>query len=329
MGVKIEIAIYSETGKPMSNLKANEQELNGKNFTCPYCSKGLIFRKSGKRKLENRTIDISPYFYLEKGIEHGPGCRYNTFGQIEIIARQPLALTDFMEKKKENQMAIRLQVVKKAMAEPPEDGEGGTADPKGKGDAQNKKYKNSGSMAPYLSRMKDIMVLRSRMEENKDIKKYLKLEYGKKTISWDKFYFGPEYKGFLELSKYFRNKQAPKHPVCVEGIIKEYKKVQKKRGGYFYSFLLEKPFIEDTDTEGYHHIPSVSLNIDAEHERLVNYMKDNYQKHVKQVVAYGDPYAEVKPSEAQKIKYHNISIWINRTAQVHLFNDVFTQLLGE
>lgn len=329
MGVKIEKALYGETGVTMSNLEADKQEMNGKSFECPYCKKGLIFRKSGKRRLENRTIDISPYFYLKQGIEHSAECKYNTFGQIEIIARKSEPLKDFMEKKKEGEMVIRLQIVKKALEEKPEDRKEGPVDPSKGGDAPDKKYKKGGSMDPYLSKMKDIMILRSRMEENKNIKKYLKLEYGKRRIAWDKFYFGPNHKSFLDLSKYYRNKQAPKNPVCVEGIIREYEKVPKKKGGYFYSFRLEKPFIEEADPEGYHHVPSVSLNVDAEHERLVDYMKDNYQKRIKQVVAYGDPYAEVKTSEAQKVKFHNISIWVNRTAQVHLFNDVFDDLFGE
>ncbi|WP_350254783.1 hypothetical protein [Bacillus halotolerans] len=330
MGVKIDKAVYTKTKELMTNIEADKQELNGEKFTCPYCNVELSFRRSGKRQLESRVIDVSPYFRLEKGIEHEGKCEYNTFGQIEIIARKPMALKEFMEKKKNDQYAIRLQVVKKAMAEPPEEEvEGTTANPKGKGDAANKNYKNSGSITPYLSRMKDIMILRSKMEENKDVKKHLKLEYKSKTISWDKFYFGPEYKEFLVLSKYFRIKPEPKHPICIEGMIKEYQIKKDKKYKKYYSFKLEKPYVEDTDTEGFRHVPSVSLNIYEEHEKLIEYVESNYKKHNKQIIAYGDPYVTVNTSTHNKVKYHNITIWIIRTAQIHLFNNVYEKLFGE
>ncbi|AWM15969.1 hypothetical protein MOB40_09810 [Bacillus inaquosorum] len=330
MGVKIDKAVYTKTKELMTNIEADKQELNGEKFTCPYCNVELSFRRSGKRQLENRVIDVSPYFRLEKGIEHEEQCEYNTFGQIEIIARKPMALKEFMEKKKNDQYAIRLQVVKKAMAEPPEEEvEGTTANPKGKGDAANKNYKNSGSITPYLSRMKDIMILRSKMEKNTDVKKHLKLEYKSKTISWDKFYFGPEYKDFLVLSKYFRNKPEPKHPICIEGMVKDYQIRTDKKNKKYYSFMLEKPYVKDIDTEGFRHVPSVSLNIYEEHETLIDYMEDNYKKHNKQIIAYGDPYVKVNTSTQNNVKYHNITIWINRTAQVHLFNNVYVKLFGE
>ncbi|USK82561.1 hypothetical protein LHV56_12025 [Peribacillus frigoritolerans] len=178
----------------------------GKSSPVLFVKKELTFRRAGKRQLENKVIPVSPYFYLKNGIEHAENCEYNTFGNIEIVARKAMDLKDFMEKKKHNQYAIRLQVVKQAMEEPPKEEEDvKTADPKGKGDATNKGYKNSGIMAPYLSRMKDIRILRSKMEKNNDIRKYMKLEYKSKTISWDKFYFGPEHKSFMELSKNYRS----------------------------------------------------------------------------------------------------------------------------
>ncbi|MDH2363771.1 hypothetical protein [Priestia megaterium] len=329
MGVRIDRAIYTKTKETMTNIEADKQELNGEKFNCPYCKKELSFRRSGKRQLENRVIDVSPYFRLEQGKEHDKDCEYNTFGQIEIIARQPMALKDFMEKKKSDQYAIRLQVVKKAMEESSEEEEEETTPtPQENENALDKNYKTSGSMAPYLSRMKDIMILRFKMEENKDVKKHIKLEYKSKTISWDKFYFGPEHKDFIVLSKYFTNNSKPNHPICIEGILKEYEKKKDKNHKDYYSFILEKPYIKDTDAEGFRHVPSVRLNIYEENEKLLNYMKDNYKKHNTQVIAYGNPYVQVKTLLESNVKYHNITIWINKTAQVHLFHDVYTKLFG-
>ena len=321
MGVKIDRAVYTKTKATMTNIEADKQELNGEKFSCPYCKKELSFRRSGKRQLENKVIDVSPYFRLEQGKEHDRDCEYNTFGQVEIIAHRPMALKDFMEKKKNDQYAIRLQVVKKAMKEASEEDEETTPNPQGNENRSDKNYKTSGSMAPYLSRMKDIMILRSKMEENKDIKKHIKLEYGSNTISWDKFYFGPEYKDFIVLSKYFKKK--PNHPVCIEGIVKEYEKKQDKNHKCYYSFILEKPYVKDRDVDGFKHIPSVRLNIYEENKKLLNYMKDNYKKHNKQVIAYGNPYVQLKALLEANVKYHNITIWINKTAQVHVFNDAY------
>ncbi|MGW9103751.1 hypothetical protein ACWGPK_31400, partial [Priestia megaterium] len=96
----------------------------------------------------------------------------------------------------------------------------------------------------------------------------------------------------------------------------------------YYSFILEKPYIKDTDAEGFRHVPSVRLNIYEENEKLLKYMKDNYKKRNTQVIAYGNPYVQVKTLLESNVKYHNITIWINKTAQVHLFNDVYARLFG-
>ncbi|RAU03843.1 hypothetical protein MHI58_07250 [Bacillus sp. FSL K6-2869] len=331
MGVKIEKALYIKTKKMMTNIEADKHELNGEKFICPYCKTELTFRRSGKRQLENRLIPILPYFYLKQGNEHGRNCEYNTFGKIEILARKAMNLKDFMEKKKPDQYAIRMQVVKQAMEEPPEEEEDvRTADSKGKGVTASKNYKNSGTMAPYLSRMKDIMILRSKMEKNDDIRKYLKLEYKGRTVNWDKFYFGPDNMSLLDLSKYFRNNTEPEHPICIEGIIKKYIEKKDKRGKTYYSFILEKTTVKDIDAGGFRHIPCVSVNVYEGYGKLIEYMKDNYKKHNKQIVAYGhNPYVKVNPSSDNTAKFHNITIWINRTAQVHLFNDVYENLFEE
>lgn len=331
MGVKIEKALYIKTKEMMTNLEADRHELNGEKFICPHCKTELIFRRSGKRQLENRVIPISPYFYLKQGNEHGGNCEYNTFGKIEILARKAINLKDFMEKKKPDQYAIRMQVVKQAMEEPLEEKEDvRTADSIKKGSAPSKNYKNSGTMAPYLSRMKDIMILRSKMEKNDDIRKYLRLEYEGRTVNWDKFYFGPDNKSLLDLSKYFRNNTKPEHPICIEGMVKEYIKRKDKNGKPYYSFILEKPTVKDTDVEGFRNIPSVSVNVYEGYEKLIEYMKDNYKKYNKQIVAFGhNPYVKVKSSSDNTAKFHNITIWINRTAQIHLFNDVYENLFKE
>lgn len=56
-------------------------------------------------------------------------------------------------------------------------------------------------------------------------------------------------------------------------------------------------------------------------------MEDNYKKHNKQIIAYGDPYVKVNTSTQNNVKYHNITIWINRTAQVHLFNKCLCKII--
>ncbi|MEC0304019.1 hypothetical protein, partial [Terribacillus saccharophilus] len=249
---------------------------------------------------------------------------------IDIIARKPLALKDFMEKTKMDQYALRLQVVKKAIMEPPEEAEEIMIDnPESISIASKKVFENKGSMSPYLSRMKDIMILRSKMEENNDVKKHLQLEYKNRVISWDKFYFGPEYKDFLTLSKYFRSKSKPDHPICIEGIVKEHSTETDRRGEKYYSFLFEKPYVTEVNIDGFRHIPSVRVNIYEKYKKLLHFVKENYQKHNKQIITYGNPYVNVNTYAPHNAKYHNITIWVNRTAQVHLFNETMEKLFEE
>ncbi len=156
---------------------------------------------------------------------------------------------------------------------------------------------------------------------NSDIKNYLKLEYNNKTISWDKFYYGPEHVDFLKLSKYFRSNPKPKHPVCIEGVVKGYECKTDTKGRTYYSFKLVKPYVKDIQLDGFKHVPNVSVNIYDENETLINFMIKNYKKNNNQIILYGNP--SIKIGQQSNVKYHNIIIWINRTAQVHLFNDIF------
>lgn len=311
MGVKIGKAIHVKTQKMLTNLQADAKEMNRERFSCPSCGVLLEFRKQGKRRLEERTILVSPYFRLAKRVLHKNDCEFDTSGQVKSILRKAIDLKDFIEQKEHGKHAIRLQVVKEALDEKfdPND-----EVPK---DASEKEIENEGLISPYLSTMKKIMILRSGLEDNKEIKKEIVLNYKSKTISWNKFYFGSEPEEYTELVKYL--KTASKHPVCIEGIIKDYKKVPGKNGD-FYVFNLEKPFITEKDDQGVKNVPSISFLIFKDQEYLAEKMIKDFNKGKKQIVAFGDP--NLKPSEVKNnICYQNISIVLKRYAQVHLFND--------
>lgn len=323
MGVKIEKAIHINTGTLMTNKEADKSEMSGEKFVCPFCKAHLIFRRTSKRILDNKEVLVLPYYRLKNGNEHKDDCEYNTFGKIEIIARKSISLKDFMEKENENKYAVRLQIVKEALKDKTEAEEAVDEHRERDGDVAEKIYKNRGKMAPYLSQMKDIMVLRSKMEGNADIKKHLSLKYKSETITWDNFYFGPEAEEYIALSNYNNREPKPQHPVCIEGTIKEYVSKEDKNQKLYYEFQLSKPFIKDTDKNGYLNIPNVSIKVYAEQAKLLTYMKSRIDKGYSQVVVYGNPWVWKNENKDKKIRFHSIIIWVNRIAQIHLFNDVY------
>ncbi len=325
MGVKIEKAIHIHTGTLITNKEADKNEMSGEKFICPCCKVPLIFIRTSKRILDNKEVLVLPYYRLKNGREHKDKCKYNTLGQLEIIARKSITLKNFMEKENKNKYAVRLQVVKKALKEINEGEE--DVDENG-ANIEDKEiiYKNHGAMAPYLSRMKDIMILRAKMEGNADIKKYLKLKYKSKTITWDNFYFGPEAEGYITLSNYKNRKPQPQHPICIEGTIKEYVPRQDKNQKLYYEFQLSKPFIKDTDNEGYRNIPNVLIKVYAEQEKLLANMKNRIGKGYSQVVVYGEPWIMRNEKQDEKIRFHSIVIWIKRSAQIHLFSDLYEEI---
>ncbi|CRH64685.1 Uncharacterised protein [Chlamydia trachomatis] len=313
MGVKIGKAIHVETKKMLTNFQADAKEMNRERFLCPSCGVLLEFRKQGKRRLEERVITVSPYFRLAKRVLHKNDCEFDTSGRVKSILRKAIDLKDFIEQKEHGKYAIRLQVVKEALDEKFDPNDEVPNDM----DASEKEVENEGEISPYLSTMKKIMILRSELEDNKEIKKEIKLNYKSRTISWNKFYFGSEPEEYTVLVDYLNT--ASKHPICIEGVIKDYKK-RPGRNGDFYVFNLEKPFITEEDDQGVKNVPSISFLIFKDQEYLAEKMIKDFNKGKKQIVAFGEP--NLRPSEEKnKICYQNISIILKRYAQVHLFND--------
>ena len=73
-----------------------------------------------------------------------------------------------------------------------ENGESNTIDEAGNhgGDEKlGKKYSSSGSLSNYINTLKQILILRNKLEEDNNISEFLMLNYRGEKIKWNNFYF--------------------------------------------------------------------------------------------------------------------------------------------
>ena len=52
-----------------------------------------------------------------------------------------------------------------------------------------KKYSSSGSLSNYINTLKQILILRNKLEEDNNISEFLMLNYRGEKIKWNNFYF--------------------------------------------------------------------------------------------------------------------------------------------
>lgn len=186
MGVKIDKAIYIKTNEMITNLEADKQGLTGKKFSCPICQAALSFTKHYEKHYSEKVVKIPPFFSLIPKVVHDEDCKYNTAGRVKKIMKKAIELKNFIEMDPSKKPIIRLQVVTEEL----ESKESPKEDIPNENDAHEMEVENDGSLSPYLSAMKQIMILRSQVENNNVMKTEIKLKYKKKMVSWDNFYFG-------------------------------------------------------------------------------------------------------------------------------------------
>ncbi|MFJ7941124.1 hypothetical protein ACIQYG_21915 [Peribacillus sp. NPDC096622] len=318
MGVKIDKAFYIKTKKIISNFEADKQGLTGEKFSCPICNATLSFTKHFEKNYPNKVVKVSPFFSLIPKVVHNEDCKYNTAGRVKKIMKKAIELKDFIEMDPSKKPIIRLQVVTEEL----ESKENPKDDVPNENDAHEMEVENDGSLSPYLSAMKQIMILRSEVENNNVLKSEIKLKYKKKMVSWDNFYFGQKEVEYIKLTKYLDKKSIPKHPVCIEGYITkplEYVKFPNK--SEFHKVFIEMPYINGLDDEGKKEIPSVSFLIPIEMEHIKRKIESEMQKGNNQIVAYGKPYFKKNTGRQPLTEYHNVTLYINKKAQFHCFND--------
>ncbi|MFN3093378.1 hypothetical protein [Bacillus pumilus] len=122
-----------------------------------------------------------------------------------------------LESIEDNLFEFRLQVISKHRQNKKNTNPSYIQEPSIQNVSINSKIIESGTKSAYLSTIKRILELKSKMEEDNQLQKALVLKNGIKTINWNSFYFDKH--DYYECYSLLEN--GAEHPICIEGIIKQ------------------------------------------------------------------------------------------------------------
>lgn len=269
-------------------------------------------------RLSKKNYEIEKKYYrLLKGEKHSTSCCYNTLGQVTMIA----AKTDkkIIENINNNRYEFRLNIVCEALTtkvnkQTKENNLHKTM----KKDRKEKIYKSEGTASPYLAVMKDIIKLRSEIEDNKELESIIKIKDKGKSIAWKNFYYeiGEEEKLYKYVEKKgYIYKDKPKrlsHPICIEGLIDT--EIQyNEEGSSFINLKLAKYI--GPDENGY--LDFYRCTIITRNKEIVNHINDLITKNKRvKIVSYFIPM--INFTHNSKYKNYKINGWINYEDQIYI-----------
>ncbi|MFB6467422.1 hypothetical protein ACE38V_11495 [Cytobacillus sp. Hz8] len=313
MGLKMPEAFYKVENEKITVDEARERGIK-KDLQCisKCCRVELSYVGPYKRKYSDKVVIVRDYFKLASNKQHDENCKFNTEGQVKIIARNSDGILTSINNKEYN---FRLNLLASSLNKIKQNRQldnNTILDEAINSGQKNKTYENQGKLDSYLSTMNKIMKLRSEIEENKELSGLVKLEFGDQSINWNKFYYSTE--EYIKCFNYL-NRNKINHPICIEGKIGE---IKKPSASYpYYSIELKKPWIEEADPDGFIRIPSVSITVFNE-----SIAKDIMSK-MEEGNEYIAFYSFIKVnsnSYGERTKFLNIRGSIYHRKQVHVFS---------
>ena len=283
------------------------------NLFCVGCKAPISYVGPFKRIYgDNKVSIVRDYFKLANTYTHGENCKYNTEGRVKIMARDSDDILKSIDNGKYNfRMNLIATSLRKLRKEQIDNGSKNTlSDDVNK--PKNKEYESNGKLNSYLSTMNKILVLRSEIEENKELSTLIQLKFGAENISWNKFYYSTE--EHIKCFKYINGNNI-KHPVCIEGKIKLIK--EPKENFKYHSVVLTKPYIDKADADGFKRIPSVEVAV--YNQSVVDYIKAEVEKGNDHIVFYSFITVNEK-IYGENSKYLNIKGSIFHKKQVNVYS---------
>ncbi len=283
----------------------------------PQCRARLKYVPSYLKGEEPNIIFVSDYFGLvssDKGNDedgdasdwknapknHVDSCRYNTIGQVKIIARESEGLIQSISAEG---YEFRLHLLSKAL-----NNISSISSDIFEGDLTSNKigtvYKrDTGKLSAYLSTAKKILILRSEMDEHEDLSKHVIISYNGKKIYWSNFYFETE-----DYSKCFYRLQNHQHPVCTYG---EVKKIFPPDGNVRFTKVQLKALTESQNDEQI--ITVVRLYV--KNAQWIDGLGENMK-----VLAFGFMKTKENYVKEKNITWLNIEVRIDQKKQIHFFS---------
>lgn len=180
---------------------------------CHKCRKD-VSHKNGHFRAETW---IPTHFTRKPGVDHEEWCKYNTVGQITVLAKK--SDDNILESIKNNKFTFRLTMIHEPLKDLGKQSTTFTNNSENTNPRKNKNYASKGKLSSYLATMKKILELRKAVEDDdsNELESVIEIQmYGKK-IKWSNFYYNQA--KYLDAYNYLNSLKFKRHPICIEGIV--------------------------------------------------------------------------------------------------------------
>lgn len=312
MGVKISKVKDSSSNKEIT-VRDCENGYEGE-YICPTdgCRARMTFVRTYEQRRLEKIIVVPSYFKLKLSELHAIHCPFNTEGAVEIIARS--SDNNVLKSIAKGKYEFSLQILHKSDSQGYFEVSSKDKNDSDIGGAQkSRQYAEKGTATSYINTLKQILVLRSAVEESKELGSIITLSYGGKKVAWKNFYF--EETQYLEAFQIISGAKIT-NPVCFHGRVSSISQATEKFK--YPKIKLHSPYIELVKEMT--PIPSVELIIADNNFKIETVCIDQ------EVLVYGNaktspayiwiPHNQRNLSNPKSIQFLNMNIWINHDAQV-------------
>jgi hypothetical protein len=321
MGVKIKIAWNTVLEKNLSVSLATDVMRKNKQFVChpTKCNAKLTWVQRHKKdfKIESK------FYRLLQGEIHSSECDNNTLGRVLSIAQK--SDNKIIENISKGKFEFRLNLVFES--EEVISKELPLIETKPSNKDSNHKDRliiNRGEKSPYISTMRDIMKLRSEVEESSELASFIKLKYNGKTISWNSFYFELQeaensYRYIEIYGLKWKDRKKLDHIICSEFVLKK-DNIKKVKNFYVIQSI---PKFSQPDNNKESHIYKVVLKTD--NLSLVEKLNADFETNTGNIVFVGFYIPSIlnevhtyKTNNGVHVFEHNIEGWLNFKEQIQI-----------
>ncbi len=276
------------------------------------CSAKMIFVGAYEQRRLEKIIEVPSYFKLSKGEEHIYGiCPYNTKGSVEVIARD--SDSNVLKSLNNGKYEFSLQVLHNPTTNNNLKTTGNLVNEKiTSSSKKGKTYKKTGTASSYIKTLKQILTLRYKLEDDKELASLLTLNYRQKKVKWNDFYF--EIDTYINGYNQLKSKKI-EYPICIHGTISKIINPSEKFN--FYKIKLSSPYIKLTEKEN--PLPAIELIISDSSIDLRTFNNGD------EILVYGitktssgnwTPPDQKNEDIPKSIKFLTMTIWINHKEQI-------------
>lgn len=250
---------------------------------------------------------VSAHFRRREKKEHIEECDYNTLGQINIVARESEgALASINDKKYRLRLnLISTDIKNNRLSKQKET----TALNINSVKQPTKNYSSIEGGSAYLSTIKKIMQIKSKIEDHYELRNLIEIQFNDKNIRWSDFYFeNDKYENCFK--KICTNKID--YPICIEGEIKSFERPNETFSFYSIKLKLQLLGKDKNDTNRY-----VAVSILLSNDLLFENLNKEFESG-KRYVAFCTS-MRAKSVKSLKSEFLNLTGVIYNKKQIHIY----------